>query len=92
MRKGNKPDECNECVKTVVQNAEVRLPIDVSAYACVDGAEIACCGEPRVEVTHRCGGCRLEVKQIVSLSVSVRFGAEVTSESSESVCTDECSL
>lgn len=47
MRKGNKPDECNECVKTVVQNAEVRLPIDVSAYACVDGAEIVPVAESR---------------------------------------------
>lgn len=76
------------CTKTITQNANVKLPLDVTAYAELKQVRTKCCGEPEIQVIRQCDGCKLIVSQQIVLSVSIEYGTDVTAESCSADCTD----
>lgn len=74
------------CTKTVTQSANVRLPLNINAYAEMKEVRAKCCGEPEVQIVARCGGCKLVVSQHLSLTIAVEYGADVVAED----CTTDC--
>lgn len=77
------------CSKLITQNAEVQLPLDINVYAELGEVRTQCCGEPEIQIVHRCGGCKLIVSQRLTVTIAVEYGADVTAEESQGSCTGE---
>lgn len=74
------------CTKTIVQDANVRLPLNLNAYASLKEVRTKCCGDPEVQVVGQCCGCRLIVRQKLAVSIAVEYGTDVTAED----CVADC--
>lgn len=75
------------CSNIIYQAVDVSLPISLVPSVDLDGIQVMCCEEPRVECCEAgCGGIKLKVTQTVTYKIPIEYRVEASTGDATSVC------
>lgn len=84
MNKSVLPCDC--CTKVINQEALVQTPLEICADVKLGDVETKCCELPEIVVNQTCSGCRLLVKQVLTVKIPLHYSADVMAQQSVVEC------
>jgi len=80
--------ECGDtvCKKTVVQKADVNIPVDIKPTAEVGIIKAECIGEPQITNDMCKESCKIIITQTISVKIPIQYNVATKVGESEVIC------
>ena len=82
--------ECRDgvCKRTVIQKADVSVPVEIKPNATIGRIKSECIGEPHI-TSERCnqeGGCRFVITQTICVRIPIQYNVQTEVGENEITC------